>query len=129
MRTDIVRAAMVQIAPDLTGRAGTIDLVLNAIAEAADKSAQFIVFPETFAPHCPYFSFVQPPVQQGAAHLELYIEAVVVPSPETQAVADAARKRGVVVVVGVNERGHGSLYSTQLIFDAPEAAQDHAHLP
>lgn len=118
MRTDTIRAAAVQIAPDLTGRAGTIERVLNAIAEAAEKGADFIVFPETFVPYYPYFSFVLPPVQQGAAHLELYDQAVVVPSPETQAVAEAARKRGVVVVLGVNERDHGSLYNTQLIFDA-----------
>jgi nitrilase len=118
MRTDIIRAAAVQITPDLAGRAGTIERVLNAIAEAADKGAQFIVFPETFVPYYPYFSFVLPPMQQGPAHLELYKEAVVVPSPETQAVADAARKRGLVVVLGVNERDHGSLYNTQLIFDA-----------
>ena len=118
MRTDTIRAAAVQIAPDLSGRAGTIERVLNAIAEAADKGAQFIVFPETFVPYYPYFSFVLPPVQQGAPHLELMKEAVVVPSPETQAVADAARKRGVVVVLGVNERDHGSLYNAQLVFDA-----------
>lgn len=118
MRTDIIRAAAVQIAPDLTGRAGTIERVLNAIKEAADKGAQFIVFPETFVPYYPYFSFVLPPVQQGAAHLELYKEAVVVPSPETQAVAEMARTHDIVIVLGVNERDHGSLYNTQLIFDA-----------
>lgn len=113
-----VKAAAVQIAPDLTSRAGTIERVLNAIAEAADKGAELIVFPETFVPYYPYFSFVLPPIQQGPEHLRLYEEAVVVPSPETQAVADAARKRGVVVVLGVNERDHGSLFNTQLIFDA-----------
>ena len=118
MRTDTIRAAAVQIAPDLSGRAGTIERVLNAIAEAADKGAEFIVFPETFVPYYPYFSFVLPPVQQGAPHLELMKEAVIVPSPETQAVADACAKRGVVVVLGVNERDHGSLYNAQLIFDA-----------
>ena len=114
----IIRAAAVQIAPDLASRAGTIAKVLNAIAEAAAKGAEFIVFPETFVPYYPYFSFVLPPVQQGAEHLRLYDEAVVVPSPETRAVAGAARQHGVVVVLGVNERDHGSLYNTQLIFDA-----------
>jgi aliphatic nitrilase len=118
MRTDTIRAAAVQIAPDLTGRAGTMERVLNAIEEAAGKGARFIVFPETFVPYYPYFSFVLPPVQQGAPHLELMKEAVVVPSPETQAVAGAARKHGAVVVLGVNERDHGSLYNTQLVFDA-----------
>ncbi|XSG83250.1 MAG: Nit6803 family nitrilase [Methyloligella sp. ZOD6] len=118
MRSDTVRAAAVQIAPDLSGREGTIERVLNAIAEAAEKGAEFIVFPETFVPYYPYFSFVLPPVQQGAPHLTLYEEAVTVPSPETQAVAEAAKRRGAVVVLGVNERDHGSLYNTQLVFDA-----------
>ncbi len=113
-----VRAAAVQIAPDLVSRAGTIERVLNAIAEAADKGAEMVVFPETFVPWYPYFSFVLPPVQQGPEHLRLYEEAVTVPSAETQAVADAARKRHMVVVLGVNERDHGSLYNTQLVFDA-----------
>jgi aliphatic nitrilase len=36
----------------------------------------------------------------------------------TQAVAAAARSYGVVVVLGVNERDHGTLYNTQLVFDA-----------
>ncbi|MBO0662878.1 Nit6803 family nitriliase [Jiella sp. MQZ9-1] len=118
MPSDSVRAAAIQIAPDLSGRAGTIERVLNAIAEAAEKGAELIVFPETFVPYYPYFSFVLPPVQQGAPHLKLYEEAVTVPSAETEAVADAARRRGVVVVLGVNERDHGSLYNAQLIFDA-----------
>ncbi|MCR4265182.1 Nit6803 family nitrilase [Nitratireductor sp. ZSWI3] len=118
MRSDVIRAAAVQIAPDLTGRAGTMERVLNAIAEAAGKGAQFIVFPETFVPYYPYFSFVLPPVQQGAAHLDLARQAVVVPSAETRAVAEAAQRSGAVIVLGVNERDHGSLYNTQLIFDA-----------
>ncbi|MGA1830663.1 Nit6803 family nitrilase [Rhizobium wenxiniae] len=113
-----VRAAAVQIAPDLTSRAGTVERVLNAIAEAADKGAELIVFPETFVPWYPYFSFVLPPVQQGPEHLRLYEEAVTVPSAETRAVADAARKRNAVIMLGVNERDRGSLYNTQLIFDA-----------
>ena len=118
MRTDTIRAAAVQIAPDLSGRAGTIERVLNAIDEAAGKGAQFIVFPETFVPYYPYFSFVLPPVQQGAPHMALIREAVTVPSPEMDAIAEAARRHRAVIVLGVNERDHGSLYNTQLVFDA-----------
>lgn len=113
-----VRAAAVQIAPDLSSRTATLERVLNAIHEAADKGAELVVFPETFVPWYPYFSFVLPPIQQGPEHLRLYEEAVTVPSAETRAVADTARKRAIVVVLGVNERDHGSLYNTQLIFDA-----------
>jgi aliphatic nitrilase len=43
---------------------------------------------------------------------------VTVPGPVTEAVSAAARAHGMVVVLGVNERDHGSLYNAQLIFDA-----------
>lgn len=114
----IVRAAAVQIAPDLDRADGTLERVLNAIDEAAAKGARFMVFPETFVPYYPYFSFVLPPALQGAEHLKLYERAPIVPGPLTQAVAAAARRHGTVIVLGVNERDHGSLYNTQLIFDA-----------
>jgi nitrilase len=113
-----VRAAAVQIAPDLTSREATLALVVNAIDEAAGKGAELIVFPETFVPWYPYFSFVLPPVQSGSEHIRLYEHAVVVPSPQTEMVAAAARKAGAVVVLGINERDHGSLYNAQLVFDA-----------
>ena len=78
-----------------------------------------IVFPETFIPWYPYFSFVHPPAATGAEHLRLYENAVAVPGPATEAVAELPRgAHGVVIVLGVNERDHGSLYNTQLIFDA-----------
>ena len=114
----IVRAAAVQIAPDLDRPEGTLERVLNAIDEAAGKGARFMVFPETFVPYYPYFSFVLPPAMQGAEHLKLYERAVAVPGPVTQAVSAAARRHGAVIVLGVNERDHGSLYNAQLIFDA-----------
>jgi nitrilase len=114
----IVRAAAVQIAPDLDTLAGTLDRVLAAIAEAAGKGAQLAVFPETLLPWYPYFSFIRPPMLSGAEHIQLYDNAVVVPGPVTEAVSAAARKHNMVVVLGVNERDHGSLYNAQLIFNA-----------
>jgi aliphatic nitrilase len=118
MAKRIVRVAAAQIAPDLETASGTLTKVLAAITEAADKGAQFVVFPETFVPWYPYFSFVLPPVATGAEHIRLYENAVVVPGPITEAVAGLARRHRIVVVLGVNERDHGSLYNTQLIFDA-----------
>jgi aliphatic nitrilase len=114
----IICVAAVQIAPDLESLDGTVSKVLGAIAEAAQKGARLVVFPETFVPWYPYFSFVHPPVLTGAEHIRLYDNAVVVPGPVTEAVATAAHRHGVVVVLGVNERDHGSLYNAQLIFDA-----------
>ena len=113
-----VRVAAVQLAPDLETPGGTVSKVLSALAEAAEGGARLVVFPETFVPWYPYFSFVHPPVVTGAEHIRLYENAVVVPGPVTEAMVAAARRHNIVVVLGVNERDHGSLYNTQLIFDS-----------
>lgn len=113
----IVRAAAVQIAPDFDSADGTVAKVCQAIADAARQGAQLVVFPETLVPYYPYFSFVLPPVASGKEHLKLYELAPTVPGPMTEAVAAQARTHGMVVVLGINERDHGSLYNTQLIFD------------
>ena len=113
-----VRVAAVQLAPDLDTPGGTVSKVLSALAEAAEGGARLVVFPETFVPWYPYFSFVHPPVVTGAEHIRLYENAVVVPGPVTEAMVAAARRHNIVVVLGVNERDHGSLYNTQLIFDS-----------
>lgn len=113
-----IRAAAVQIAPDLNGAAGTIDRMVGAIAEAADRGAGLAVFPETFVPYYPYFSFIEPPVSSGKAHQKLYREAVEVPGPHAQRLSRAAAKHRMVIVAGVNELDGGSLYNTQLVYDA-----------
>lgn len=113
----VIRAAAVQITPDFERSGGTVEKVCSTIDEAASKGVQLIVFPETFVPYYPYFSFIRTPVASGAEHMKLYKEAVVVPGPVTHAVSERARMHRMVVVLGVNERDHGSLYNTQLIFD------------
>jgi aliphatic nitrilase len=115
-----VRAAAVQLAPVLGAgaRQGTTDKVCAAVAAAAREGATLVVFPETVVPYYPYFSFIQPPAAMGKEHLRLYEEAVTVPGPTVEAVADAARAAGAVVVLGVNERDHGTIYNAQLVFDA-----------
>ena len=114
----IVRAAAVQMAPVLDAPGGTVEKVLAAIAAAARDGVALLVFPETLVPWYPYFAFVHPPAATGAEHLRLYDEAVAVPGPVCDAVASAARRHGMVVVLGVNERDGGTLYNAQLVFDA-----------
>ncbi|MEO0852645.1 MAG: nitrilase-related carbon-nitrogen hydrolase, partial [Cyanobacteria bacterium J06648_11] len=58
------------------------------------------------------------PVLMGKEHMRLYEQAVTVPSGVTEAIAQAAKTHGMVVVLGVNERDEGSLYNAQLVFDA-----------
>ena len=121
MKPTRVRAAAVQLSPVLFRRDGTTEKVCRAIDEAARQGASLVVFPETVVPYYPYFSFILPPATMGRAHLELYEQAVTVPGPTVEAVSEAARRHGVVVALGVNERDHGTLYNTQLLFDADGA--------
>ena len=120
MTERIIKAAAIQLTPVLEGT-GTEEKVLLAIEEAARAGVRIAVFPETFVPYYPYFSFVKAPAAIGAEHMRLYENAPSVPGPFTEAVVAAARAGGIVVVLGVNERDHGSLYNTQLIFDADGA--------
>ena len=63
------------------------------------RGVQFVTFPETVVHYYPYFSFVQPPVQNiaGPEQRKLLEQAVTVPSPATDAIGEAARQAGVVV--------------------------------
>ena len=69
MTSRVIRAAAVQMAPDLDSADGTLELVCARIDAAAAEGVQLVVFPETFVPYYPYFSFVKPPVLQGPEHL------------------------------------------------------------
>jgi aliphatic nitrilase len=113
-----IRAAAAQLSPVLENADGTVEKVVRTIVQAGRDGVRFIVFPETFVPYYPYFSFVQPPVSMGREHMRLYENAPSVPGPATDAVAAACRQAGVVAVLGVNERDHGTLYNAQLVFDA-----------
>jgi nitrilase len=113
-----VRAAAVQLSPVLFDRAGTVEKVVARVADAAAQGAEIVVFPETVVPYYPYFSFIKPPAAFGAEHVQLIEQSVTVPSPVTDEIGRAARQAGAVVAVGVNERDHGTLYNTQLVFDA-----------
>jgi nitrilase len=118
MRT--IKAAGVQLSPVLYSREGTVDKVVGRIRELGREGVQFAVFPETVVPYYPYFSFVQSAYQilSGREHLTLIDQAVTVPSPATNAISEACKEAGVVVSIGINERDGGTLYNTQLLFDA-----------
>jgi nitrilase len=114
----IVKAAAVQISPVLYSRAGTIERVVKKIRELGKQGVRFATFPETVVPYYPYFSFVQPAFALGKEHQRLLEESVTIPSPETDAIGEAAREANMVVSIGVNERDGRSIYNTQLLFDA-----------
>jgi aliphatic nitrilase len=115
-----IKAAAVQISPVLYSRKGTVDKVIDKILELGAKGVQFATFPETVIPYYPYFSFIQTPfdIRTGKEYLRLLEESVTVPSAETLAIGEACKQARMVVSIGVNERDGGTLYNTQLLFDA-----------
>ena len=115
-----IRAAAVQLSPVLYSREETVEKIVGKIHELGRQGVQFATFPETVVPYYPYFSFVQSPLQNlaGGEQRRLMEQAVTVPSPSTEAIGEAAARAGLVVSLGVNERDGGTLYNTQLLFDA-----------
>ncbi len=114
----IIRAAAVQIAPVLYSREGTVDKVIKRIFELGTRGVQFATFPETIVPYYPYFSFIESAYAMGIEHYKLLEQSVIVPSDTTRAIGDGARLAKMVVSIGVNERDGGTIYNTQLLFDA-----------
>ena len=115
---EIFRAAAVQLSPVLFNRDATTDKVIKAIEKCGREEIRLAVFPETVIPNYPYFAWVQAPAIISDLHRRLYDQAVEVPGPVTDAVGAAVKKSAMVVVLGVNEKDGGSLYNTQLIFNA-----------
>jgi nitrilase len=108
----------VQLSPVLYSREGTVERVVGKIEQLARQDVQFATFPETVVPYYPYFSFVQRPFEMRSEHLRLLDQAVTIPSPAVDAISAATRAANMVVSIGVSERDGGSLYNTQLLFDA-----------
>lgn len=117
----IINAAAVQISPVLYSRDGTVDRVVRKIVELGRQGVQFVTFPETVVPYYPYFALVQAPYQMSMEHQRLLEQSVTVPSAATRAIGEACKQAGMVVSIGVNERDGGTIYNTQLLFDADGA--------
>ncbi|MFG2328101.1 carbon-nitrogen hydrolase family protein [Streptomyces sp. NPDC048604] len=110
-------AAAVQSSPVFLDPAATVEKAVSLIAEAASHGAELIVFPEVFVPGYPYWNWTMNPVQGSPWFERLWRASVDVPGPHVDALRAAARRHGVVVVIGVNERSPhslGVLYNTLL---------------
>lgn len=118
----IVKVAAVQAAPVFLDTNATIDKACGLIHQAADQGASLVAFPEVFVPGYPYWNWIMNPVEGSPWFEKLCKAAIEIPGPEITRVAQAAKKAGVHVVIGVNERsavGIGTLYNT-LVFIGPD---------
>jgi nitrilase len=67
----IIKAAAVQISPELYSREGTVNRVVSRILDLGRQGVRFATFPETVVPYYPYFSFVLRPFEIYAENLRL----------------------------------------------------------
>lgn len=126
------KVAAVQATPIYLDKQATTQKACRLIVEAGAEGAELVVFPETFIAMYP--QWVPDVFNADAAEAARYAgrnwyaywddfidQAVVVPGPETEQLGQAARRAGVHVVIGVNERDErlgagGKLYNTALVF-------------
>lgn len=110
------KAAAVQAAPVFLDREATVDKACRLIAEASANGASLVVFPETWIPGYPFWlntdsRWNYPPGKK--AYARLYKNSVDVPGPVTERLGEAARKAGIFLVMGINERTRsGTLFNT-----------------
>ena len=117
------RVAVVQATPVMFRKDKCLEKALRLIDEAAGEGAELIVFPELFIPGYPYgmtFGFtVGARNEDGRKDWQLYCDnSIVVPGPETERLAAAAKAAGAYVSIGISERDSvtGTLYNSNLIF-------------
>ena len=112
--------AAVQACPVFLDRDATIAKACDLVSEAAADGAGLIAFPEAFVPAYPDWVWRSKPWDDGPGewYARLLEQSVVVGSPATDALGEAARRAGAYVSIGVNERDEAgtTIYNTLLYF-------------
>ncbi|KAI9190695.1 hydrolase, carbon-nitrogen family protein [Polychytrium aggregatum] len=125
--TDEVRVALAQITPVWLDRTKTLAKVHEAIREAAQQSAQLVVFGEALVPGYPWWlertdaARWDHPLQKEI-HAHYMDQAVCIEDGHLDSVCALARQLSIAVVLGTIERpkdrGGHSLYCTAVTIDA-----------
>ncbi len=109
---------VVRDAPDWFDLKATLDKATSLITEAGRNGARLIVFPETWVPCYPYWSY---DFTDRTTYRDLWAaylwNSVEVPSRETEILGEAAKKAGAYVTMGINERDkrfQGRMYNSIL---------------
>jgi len=119
-----VRVAVVQDSPAVFDREATLAKTARLLAEAANRGAQLVLFPEAFVSAYPkgldFGARLGMRFPYGRDDFVRYFESAVdVPGEPTRFLGDAAKEHGIYLIIGVIERDGGTLYCTVLFF-APD---------
>ncbi len=116
-----VKVAVVQAAPVLFNKKLTTEKIIGLIEQASLHNPDLIVFPESFIPAYPrnmiFGTTIGSRSDTGRLIWEKYFNnSVDVPGKESDIIAQAAKKSGAYISMGITEREGKSLYCTQLFF-------------
>ena len=111
--------AVVQAAPVVFDLPRSLAKAQSLAAEAANKGARIVLFPEAFLSAYPrgldFGAVVGARSDEGREDFRRYWESSVgVPGPAVSALGETAREHGIHLVMGVVERDGGTLYCTVL---------------
>ncbi|GAB4126373.1 MAG: carbon-nitrogen hydrolase family protein [Rhodothalassiaceae bacterium] len=118
--TDPFKAAVIQAGSCGFDTEGGVEKAVSLIADAAAAGVRVAVFPEAFLGSYPkgidFGTRLGSRTDEGRDQFRRYFEAAIdIPGPETERLAEMAIASGMHVVIGVIERGGGTLYCTALL--------------
>ena len=117
MREPVV-VACAQVEPVVFDRDATIEAVDRVASEAAGQGAALVAFPEAFVPVYPSNRWARFLAGGDAkpAYARLAREALEIPGPASERLAEIARERGLWLAVGANELDRGTIYNSLLLY-------------
>lgn len=120
-----LKVAVIQDSPVIFDLEKTMEKTIQLTKEAASTGAKLIVFPESFIPCYPrgltFGMVVGSRTQEGREDYQRYYNnAVSVPGPDVDRLADLAKELDVYISIGVTEKNgnglDGTLHCTNLFF-------------
>lgn len=116
----VIKVAGTQVAPVFLDRDATIDKIAQLVPKAKEMGVDLVVFPESFIPTFPVWTILHAPIDQHDYYKRLFLNSVLVPSPQTRKLGEIARANEIFLSVGCTERSDysmGAMWCTQLLFD------------
>jgi len=124
MTASSCKVAAAQFAPVFLNRTESVEKACDIIGQAGKAGARLVVFPESFLPGYPDWTWVTPNYsgpQLDALYSRLVDNAMTVGDASTKRLCDAAKKARIHVVMGMTERNgeasNSSVYNSILFID------------